>query len=426
MTDVAIRTGRWWPVVVLVALVAGLGVVLTSPTLLLLALPGVVVLAIAGGDQAPSGEGLQLDRTLSDSSPVPGQTVTVETTVTNTGSWPIFDLRIVDGVPGALETADGSPRHATVLGPGGSSTFSYEVTAERGRHVFDAATVRLRGPTGARARHRTLPADSPLVCEPPLDDVPLQAQTIGFTGDIATQQSGAGLEFHSVREYRPGDPARLIDWRRYARTGETAVRQFREERAASIAIVVDTRPAARWARRPTDRHAVDRAASAATQLFAALLAAGDRVGLAALGDDEFWLAPGAGREHRALGGQLLATHDALAYETEADPPELALHPGHDRLDVERLLTRLDDDTQVVLLSPLCDDGVGLAARRLQVHGHRTTVVSPTVTTERTPGQRLAGIQRRNRIVSLRAAGLSVVEWGDEPLSSALERARWSL
>jgi uncharacterized protein (DUF58 family) len=83
---------------------------------------------------------------------------------------------------------------------------------------------------------------------------------------------------------------------------------------------------------------------------------------------------------------------------------------------------------VVLFSPLCDDYVARAARRLDAYGHLVTVVSPDPTTERTVGERLARLERRLRCSRLREAGLRVVDWtADERLEAAVEttRARWS-
>jgi hypothetical protein len=64
---------------------------------------------------------------------------------------------------------------------------------------------------------------------------------------------------------------------------------------------------------------------------------------------------------------------------------------------------------------------------LDAYGHLVTVVSPDPTTADTPGHRLARVQRRNRISRLRAAGLRVVDWGEESLAAEITRARgrWS-
>jgi uncharacterized protein (DUF58 family) len=47
--------------------------------------------------------------------------------------------------------------------------------------------------------------------------------------------------FAGLREYRPGDPLKWIDWKASARTGETQVRVFEESRRLDIAVLLDVR-----------------------------------------------------------------------------------------------------------------------------------------------------------------------------------------
>jgi len=99
-----------------------------------------------------------------------------------------------------------------------------------------------------------------------------------------------------------------------------------------------------------------------------------------------------------------------------------------RWQLRRLQQRLDDDAQVVFVSPMPDDTSALVARSLQVRGHPVTVVSPDPTLRDTPGRTLAAIERSNRLNDLRGSDVRVVDWdGDERLAEALERARrrWS-
>ncbi len=82
--------------------------------------------------------------------------------------------------------------------------------------------------------------------------------------------------------------------------------------------------------------------------------------------------------------------------------------------------RLPDAAQVVLLSPLCDDAIVETARRLDAYGHRVGVISLDVTGDESVGQRLADVERENRLSALRRSGLPVVEWEPQtPLAAAL-------
>lgn len=49
---------------------------------------------------------------------------------------------------------------------------------------------------------------------------------------------GAGEEYLGVRDYRPGDPPRAVHWRSSARAGHLIVREYQEEAASRVAIVI--------------------------------------------------------------------------------------------------------------------------------------------------------------------------------------------
>ena len=51
-------------------------------------------------------------------------------------------------------------------------------------------------------------------------------------------RTGAGAEYLGVREYRPGDPMRWIHWRSSARAGHLIVREYEEEVASPVDIVL--------------------------------------------------------------------------------------------------------------------------------------------------------------------------------------------
>lgn len=405
------RTRRWWAVEFALLALFAAGLATMEPTLFALVGVGVVFETYAGVRAGDDGSALELDREVSRLDPSPGDPVEVTLTLRNTGSGFVADARVVDGVPGALEVSDGSPRFATALRPGREATHSYEIRAARGEHTFPPATVAVRSLGGAVEHERTLDAATTLTCSLPLSEVPLRAQTSIFSGRLPTDVGGSGTEFHSVREYRSTDPLNRIDWRRYARTNEFATVSFREERAATVVLLVDARPAAYWTAEPDDRHAVDHAVAAAGQVYDALVENGDRVGITVVDAyRDAWLAPAAGQAALTAARHFLAVHPELAYDPPDDLPELVVDPEHDPVDPSPLLARLPDDAQVVAFAPLCDDGIVGALERLEASGHATTVISPNVTRTDTDGHRLARAQRANRIGRLRGTGIRVVDW----------------
>ena len=418
------RETRRWRGISAVALVAGgAGIVLRYPSLFLV---GVIGVAYAAYARAATGLSMSLavERTLSDPAPDPGDEVEVSVTVRNEGESTLPDLRLVDGVPDPLAVTDGVPRHGTSLRAGESAMFEYAVTAGRGVHEFDRLLVVGRGMSGAVETRARVPTADVLRCESPFEpvsDVALRALTTRHAGRVETDDGGEGVEFHSTREYRPGDAISRIDWNRHARTGELATLRFRQERSATVVLLLDVREEA-YLRPDEDRpHAVDRSVEAATAVFPALLDAGNRVGVAAFGPTEAWLPPGLGTDHRARARSLFSSHDAFSPEApEAD--------FYFNVRMRRLRKRLPEDAQVILFSPLCDDQVARFARLVDAHGHLVTTVSPDPTGDDTPGHRLAGAERAARITALRGAGIRVV---DVPAETSTEAAlasagkRWS-
>jgi uncharacterized protein (DUF58 family) len=417
-------TNRWVGLEGAALLVAAVGVVLQRPALLLVAGLGVAYTAYARFGDAPEPP-LSVERRVAEDSPEPESPVEVSVTVRNTGVGTLSDLRLVDGVPPGLTVTEGSPRLGTALRPGAAVTFSYAVEAVRGSHTWEPLTAVARNPAGGRERKVEIDSADPttLSCTPPLDatdDLPLRGLTTPYAGRVATDVTGSGLEFAATREYRRGDPLGRIDWNRYARTGELSTVEFRRERAAAVVLLIDARDVAYVAADPEHRHAVERSVDAARRAFASLLDTGDRVGIAALSPADCWLPPGAGREHRSRARELLAAHPALA----PTPPK---QPYGTARDVQRLRRRLPADAQVLFFSPLVDDHASAAARRLDAHGHPVTVVSPDATADGSVGRRIARLERRNRLVGLRRAGIRVVDWEDASLAKAVFRARrrWS-
>lgn len=416
-----VRRTRRWRGVVAVALFAGAaGLLFKRPDVLLLSVVGIAYAAYPQVPTTPSVS-LDLDRELDTDGPTDGEDVTVTVTVRNTGST-LADVRIVDGVPPMLSVSDGTPRHAATLRSGASTSFSYSVTATQGTHRFEPATVVARDVSGGTEVETEVAAETTIECVAAVPEVPLRQQTRQHVGRLVTDDGGSGVEFHRTREYQRGDDMSRVDWRRFARTGELTTTEFREERAASVVLCLDVRESA-FRASGDEPHAVAYGLAAAEQVRAALEDTTDAVGLAAIGGDEpCWLAPGTGRDHSLRVQQRLATHPALS----PYPPEESSNDHEEALT--HLRSRLGPDTQVVLFSPLLDAGAVSVAMGLEASGSSVTVVSPDVTTDDTPGGRLARVERANRVTTLREAGIRVVDWlPDDPLGTALVHAeeRWS-
>lgn len=416
------ETGHWRGIAAITFAAVGIGVLARSSAVLLAAIVGLGYAAYARSGTPPEPQ-LAVERELADTEPGPRETVDVTVTVTNEGDRALPDLRLIDGVAPALPVTDGVARRATGLRSGESVQLTYTVEARRGIHEFGPLLAITRDLPGAHERTDLVEAPGRLTCVPhlrPVARVPLHPEAARAAGRVSTDAGGEGVEFYGVREYRRGDPPARVDWNRRARTGELTTIDLREERAATVVVVVDGRPAAHLAPSPDEQSAIDRDVEAAGRLAASLLDGGNRVGVAAFGADDCWLSPGIGRDHRAALRELLATHPALASSGESAGDAV----GWQR----RLRRRLPNGAQVIVCSPLPDGAAALFARSLDAHGYPVTVVSPDPTISRTAVQRLARLDRRFRIIDLRSAGVRVVDWAwDVSLAAALigAKERWS-
>ncbi|MFC7018527.1 MULTISPECIES: DUF58 domain-containing protein [Haloarcula] len=397
-------TGRWRGIVAVALLAVAVGILLDRPAVLLLGIVGAGFAAYPRLSGPPTVE-LELERRLDNRHPRRGEHVTVTAHLTNVGERTLADVRLVDGVPPMLTVASGNPRHAAVLRPGQTTTFTYALDADHGHHTFDPATVIVRDVTGAHEVELTVSAEGELHCTETVPEVPLRRQTDNFAGQLTTDGGGNGTEFHTVREYNRGDSLRRIDSKRWAKTGELTTIEFREERRSSVLLLVDAREPAYRSASDTDPNAVAHSIAATEQLLGALEGAQNQVGLAAFGREFCWERPGSGTEHVTRVRRLLTSHPTLS-STPSKPDE-----DGDLEDQRRqLYARLDASTQVVVLSPLTDEWILQTIRRLEAGGNATTVISPDVTAGETLGQRLARVERANRLHALRQTDVPVVDW----------------
>ncbi|MEY7850503.1 DUF58 domain-containing protein [Natrarchaeobius sp. A-rgal3] len=347
----------------------------------------------------------------SDAGPVsadPGDTVTVRTTVRNTGAETVVDLRVVDGVPEALSVVSGTPRLCETLEPGGEAVLEYELAVHRGEHVFADPTVRARNVTGTVAETWTerVVGDAEIRCLPTAETVPLGEGTNDYAGEVPTDEGGSGVEFYSVREYEPGDPVGSIDWRRYAGTRELATVEYRAERATRIVCVVDAR-SSQFAAATTERPpAAELSAEAAQRTADALIDEGHPTGVVGIADRRITTVPpdGDATTRRRI-------HDLLeaARRAEFTGQEGTRTAYGDPVD--ELPRTLPGEAQVYLFSSFADDEPVELIEGLRTRGYAVRVVSPDITAGPDDLEtRLEALDRRNRLARARAVGARVVDW----------------
>jgi uncharacterized protein (DUF58 family) len=105
-----------------------------------------------------------------------------------------------------------------------------------------------------------------------------------LSGRHSSRLRGRGLAFEELRDYRPGDDLRAIDWRATARRRRPHVRVYAEERDRPVLLVVDQRSTMFFGSARTTKATA--AAEAAALAAWRALAVGDRVGAVVFGDEE--------------------------------------------------------------------------------------------------------------------------------------------
>lgn len=135
---------------------------------------------------------------------------------------------------------------------------------------------------------------------------------------------GRGMEFEEHRAYQPGDDVRAIDWRVTARTGQTHIKLFREERERPVYLLLDLSPSMFFATRGVFKSVL--AAEAIGLLGWAAVANRDRVGGIIVGPNGLReVRPGSGRRGllRYLN-QLALEHQQAAQQSFTSELEAAL------------------------------------------------------------------------------------------------------
>jgi uncharacterized protein (DUF58 family) len=136
------------------------------------------------------------------------------------------------------------------LKPGASHTFFSEITPRRrGLIRLDDLRLLLPDPFGLYQRCAKVhaPAASLAVLPKrhrlPVFELPGSAR-FQPGGDSTSRSTGQSGDFVGLREYRPGDPLRLIHWKSWARTGTPIVKELEDTFFPRHGLVLDTFPEA--------------------------------------------------------------------------------------------------------------------------------------------------------------------------------------
>jgi uncharacterized protein (DUF58 family) len=233
-------------------------------------------------------------------------------------------------------------------------------------------------------------------------------------GEHASRALGSGVEFGGVRPFAPGDRRRDVDWRTSAKHRQLFVRQYADERAVDIALLLDIGADAG----EPGHSSLDLTVRAATGLAHSYLRIHDRVGLVTLGGWTRWLTPDSSvrQLHRIAELVMDVQDDDLSVEAGLiRVPRAVLKPG----------------TFVVVLTPMLDRRALAAVEDLHARGLGMLVIDVLVSEPDVGNRtgltelalRLWRLEREAVRVELSRLGVPLIHWdGSGDLSGPLLHA----
>jgi uncharacterized protein (DUF58 family) len=280
-----------------------------------------------------------------------------------------------------------------------------------GRHMLCTVRVRCRTEGAGQVDLTLRPALAEIFPHPPPARATLlPADLLRRIGDHTAAAAGAGIEFHGIRGYQPGDRLRDVNWSVTSRLGRPFVNQRAALRAADLIVMVDAFSDVG----PPGDTTLDIAVRGAAGLATAYLATGDRVGVVVLGGVLKWLAPAPGSRHFF---RIVEMAFGVRFASEVNP------------DLDRVpRTALPPHSLVVLFTPLLDRRAINAVTDLRQRGVSLIVVD--VLRHEPPADlrlpvsslavRLWRLDREALRASLATLGVPVLTWDS---STGLEGAQ---
>lgn len=212
------------------------------------------------------------------------------------------------------------------------------------RSTFDL--LRRRHALGEAESVRVLPNFRPIL----LQGLAGLEERMARLGVHLQRRRGEGLEFQELRDYRPGDTMRQVDWKATARRGQLVSRQYQDERNQQVMLLLDC--GRRLHAREGDLAHFDHVLDAALLLAWVASRQGDAVGFQTFGGVERFLPPVRGAY--AVERLVDALFDLQASLESPDYPAAAarLMERQRRRALVLLVTNLRDEDEDELVPTL--------------------------------------------------------------------------
>jgi uncharacterized protein (DUF58 family) len=172
-----------------------------------------------------------------------------------------------------------------------------------------------------------------------------------FGGEYHSAFKGQGIEFSEVRPYQIGDDIRSIDWNVSARTGETYVKIFEEEREQTVMLAVDISGSSSFGSEGKFKREI--AAEICAIVAFSAIQNNDKVGLLLFSDQiELFVPPKKGKRHVLRLIRDLFAHDRRSTGTSVG------------VALEHLIHVLRRHSIILLMSDFFDTGFEKPLRAL--------------------------------------------------------------
>jgi uncharacterized protein (DUF58 family) len=220
--------------------------------------------------------------------------------------------------PSAPDTFDIDGSILTLrIGAGAPAAVERLVSPNRlGRYAWPTSRARIAGPLRLAWWPKVLAPGLQVRVQPDLFHSKAEVRGIAAAGVESGSEHGTGAEVLRLRDYRAGDPPRIVDWKATARAGRMISRDFAQDHRLEIVIAVDAGRASALRAGSLDRfgHYVNVAA----RLGQYAAGQDDLVGLVIYADRPLAvLAPARGAPAVARLRELLA--NARVERTESNP-----------------------------------------------------------------------------------------------------------
>lgn len=278
-----------------------LALILKNGFILALAIPFILTLLV-GLIALPKPMKIIAQRTVDGSVFTPNQPINTELTLQNNGE-ALERVEIEDETFAGEKLVEGQTKILFALNKGESCVLNYSAFLTRGVYRITHVAVSASDPFGLFRMVQEVTAPAELVVQPATPGMRRQRlhprQTRNYPGQIPSDRPGQGMEFLGIREYRPGDALRHINWRSNARHPQTLfTNEYRREEMADFGIILDTRRLTRFAN--MEAEALESNVQVAAAFAEKVIHEGNRVSLLVFGMGMNSLFPGSGKQQLSL------------------------------------------------------------------------------------------------------------------------------